>query len=73
MATKEERDARLDALAAATTEWATAERQRLQDQADFGKRLLKGRTGSERLNNTSVTMAQELLVDEIDTFLTGQS
>lgn len=71
MATKEERDARLDALQTATTEWAKAERKRLKDQVAFGKRLLKGRTGSERLNNASVTTAQELLVDEIDTFLSG--
>jgi len=71
VATKEERDARLDAMGTATTEWATAERKRLNEQVAFGKRLLKGRTGSERLNNSSVTTAQELLVDEIDTFLTG--
>ena len=71
MATKKERDARLDSMGTATTEWATAERKRLKDQVALGKRLLKGRTGSERLNNASVTTAQELLVDEIDTFLTG--
>jgi len=72
VATEEERNARLNALAVATTEWATAERKRLQDQVAAGKRLLKGRTGSERLNNTSVTTAQELLVDEISQFLSGE-
>lgn len=71
MATKAERDARLDALVKATSEWAAGERARLKKQVALSKRLLKGRTGSERLNNASVTTANELLVVEIDQFLTG--
>jgi hypothetical protein len=67
--TKAERDARLDALKSSTQEWATKERERLQNQAAFGKRLLQGRTGSERLNDESVDSATDLLVDEIDQFL----
>ena len=71
MASKEERDARLDALATATSEWANNERIRLKKQVALAKQMLKGRTGSERLNNASVVTANELLVDEIDQFLTG--
>jgi hypothetical protein len=71
IADKEARDQRLDDLATATTEWATKKRKRLQDQAAFAKALLKGRTGAERLNNSVVTSATDLLVDEINDFLTG--
>lgn len=72
MASEQERNARLDELASKTKEWAKKERESLQKQAAFAKRLLKGRTGAERLNNAAVTSAQEYLVDEIDQFLTGQ-
>jgi hypothetical protein len=71
VASKEERDARLDELATATTEWATKRRNQLQAQVAFSKALLKGRTGAERLNNKSVETASNLLVDEIEQFLTG--
>ena len=72
MATQAERNARLDELATATTEWATKRRAALQKQADFGKKLLKGRTGAERLNNSSVTTASALVVDAIGQFLSGE-
>lgn len=71
MASKAERDARLDELEAATKEWATNERKRLKAQVALSKKILRGRTGSERLNNTTVKAANELLVDEIDEYLTG--
>jgi len=54
------------------TAWATERRKQLNDQASFGKRLLKGRTGAERLNNVTVQKASDLLVDELDQFLTGE-
>lgn len=71
MATKEERDARLDELAQATRDWATKERDRLNNQVALGKRILKGRTGSERLAQASVASASDLTEDEINAFLTG--
>lgn len=71
MATQAERNARLDELAAATKAWASKRRTYLKNQVAFAKGLLKGRTGAERLNNTSVKRATDLLVDEIDQFLTG--
>jgi hypothetical protein len=72
VATQAERNARLDELATATSVWAAKRRAALQKQADFGKKLLKGRTGSERLNNSSVATASELVVDEIGQFLSGE-
>ncbi len=71
MATAEERNARLDALKAATEQWAEKRTKELRDQVTFGKRLLKGRTGSERLANAAVSAASDFVVDEIDTFLKG--
>ncbi len=71
MANKAERDARLDELVGATKAWSKTRQKVLTDQVAFAKRVLRGRTGSERLNNETVTKASNLLVDEIDTFLTG--
>jgi hypothetical protein len=68
---KAERDARLDALKSATTEWADKEIKRLEDEAVFLKSILKGRTGAGRLTNQNVADASKLVVDEISQFLTG--
>lgn len=71
MASKAERDARLDALAQATKDWATRRREYLKNQVAFAKRVLKGRTGSERLAQATVKATTDLVVDEIDQFLRG--
>lgn len=63
-----ERHARLDALLEATKKYAAKRREELNNQSAFAKRVLKGRTGSERLNNENVTQATELVVDELDEF-----
>jgi hypothetical protein len=68
---KRERDARLDELKAAAQAWAAKETQRLKDQVVLGKRILKGRTGSERLAQSTTTSVSNLTVDEINAFLTG--
>mgnify|MGYP001608436045 CR=1 FL=1 len=70
-ASKEDRNARLDALGTAISEWATTRKDYLQKQVAFSKRLLKGRTGSERLNQASIESATALTVDQINDFLTG--
>lgn len=67
-----ERDARLDKLSEAVKQWATKNRTGLQTQLDLSKRLLRGRTGADRLNNTTVSQAGDLLVDGIEQFLTGE-
>lgn len=71
MATEAERNARLDELVKATKTWASNKTKELKNQSAFAKRVLKGRTGSERLSNTTVVSASKLLVDEIEAFLTG--
>jgi hypothetical protein len=71
MANKAARDARLDALKTATNAWADQRKKELQRESALLKRILKGRTGSERLNNASVEAASDLLITELDDFLTG--
>jgi hypothetical protein len=71
MASKEERDARLDGLISAVRTWHEKRQKELDAQVVFSKGLLRGRTGSERLNNASVSSASLLLTDEIDAFLKG--
>lgn len=68
---KADRDARLDALKAATDEWADKETARLTDEATFLKSILKGRTGAGRLANQNVADSSKLLVSEISQFLEG--
>lgn len=70
-ASKEERNARLDELSTSVQAWAKTRRAYLDNQVAFSKRLLKGRTGSERLNQASLESATTLVVDEINSFLTG--
>jgi len=70
-AQKAERDARLDALKAATDEWADKEIKRLEDEAVFLKSILKGRTGAGRLVNQNVADSSKLVVDKISQFLEG--
>lgn len=71
MATKAERDARLGQLQADVKKWAKKETERLEYQVALGKRILKGRTGSERLAASQVTAVTSLVVDEVNQFLTG--
>lgn len=66
------RNARLDALKKATQEWADQQKKRLKDQVALSKRILKGRTGSERLAQSSVQAVSDLVVDQINQFLTGK-
>ena len=68
---KVERDARLDELKAAATDWAEKEEKRLTDEVVFLKSVLKGRTGAGRLANQNVADSSKLVVDEISRFLEG--
>jgi hypothetical protein len=67
MATKQERDARLDELQKAVEAWAKAETKRLEDQVTLGKRILRGR----EVTAAPVQAVSDLAVDEINSFLTG--
>jgi len=71
VASQEKRNARLDKLREATAAWADAEEKRLKKETALLKRIMKGRTGAERLNNASVQSASSLVVDELSQFLTG--
>ena len=69
----QERNKRLDALKTAAQEWAARERDRLKKQVALSKRILKGRTGSERLAQASTQIVNSLTVDEINEFLAGDA
>jgi len=71
-ASTEDRNKRLDALGTAIQDWAKTRRDYLTKQVAFSKRLLKGRTGAERLNQATVDSATSLVVDQINSFLTGE-
>lgn len=66
---KEERDKRLDELAEAIKAWADKRTEYLNNQVKFSKRVLTGRTGSERLTKESTNNSTELVVDELAQFL----
>lgn len=70
-ATKD-RNARLDALLEATEAWAARQTRNLNDQVTLSKRILKGRTGSERLAQASVQSVSNIAVDQINDFLSGE-
>jgi len=65
------RDARLDDMKAAAKAWGEAETTRLKNQVALSKRMLKGRTGSERLVQATTQAVNVLTVDEINAFLSG--
>ncbi len=71
MATVAERNARLNALHTAVSQYAKAQRKELNRRVDVCKRILRGRTGSERLAQASVQQGTTLVVDQINDFLTG--
>lgn len=71
MATTAERNARLDALEQAVKSYADAYRKNLEKRVSINKRILRGRTGSESLAQSSVQASSDLVVEEINDFLTG--
>lgn len=70
MATKEERDARLDALLEATKLWAARQKEYLNAQVSLAENILKGH-GSEKISQGTVEKIDKFTVDEINDFLTG--
>ena len=71
MASIDERNARLEVLKVATEAWASKKKKHLEDQVTFSKKVLRGRTGAERLASAPVSIAKELVQDSINVFLTG--
>lgn len=68
---KEARDQLLDELKEALDSYFDAEESRIQDEVTFVKSFLRGRTGSERLQNAVSNEAQILVLDDITSFLSG--
>jgi len=64
-----DRNNRLDALLKASKFWADKRRTDINHRVDSSKKILKGRTGSERLARSNVQAASALVVDSIDDFL----
>lgn len=64
-----DRNARLDALLKATSEWTDKRAKEYTDKVATVKKILKGRTGSERLATVTSTAASALVVSQIDDFL----
>ena len=67
-----DRNARLDQLSSAVVAWADKRKTDLNNQVAFSKRVLQGRTGSQRLASATVANATDLVVNEVNAFLTGQ-
>jgi hypothetical protein len=67
----ERRNALLDELKEAVDDWADAEEEKVNKEIDFMKSVLRGRTGSERLARSNTEEARVLVIDDIDSFLTG--
>lgn len=71
MATITERNTRLDELENAVKQYASKQRAGLVRRVDVSKRILRGRTGADRLSQASVDQSAQLVVAQIDEFLTG--
>jgi hypothetical protein len=65
------RNARLDALSSAVQTWAQKQTDAINQRVASSKTILKGRTGSERLAQSSVQAASSLVVSSIQDFLSS--
>lgn len=61
----------LDELKRAFDEWYRNETSRIDNEVSFVKSVLRGRTGSERLARSNTSEARILVIDDINSFLTG--
>ena len=69
--TLDQRNSQLDALQDAVKQYAQAQRDELNRRVAVNKQILLGRTGSDRLANSSVESTSSLVVETINSFLTG--
>lgn len=67
----EARNAQLDRLKTAFDEFYNDEHDRLTNESTFLKSVLRGRTGSERLSRSNTTEAEVLVVNDVESFLSG--
>ena len=71
MASQAERDKRLDDLKESVEAWEVKKTKDINDRVALSKRILKGRTGSERLSQAATSAAKSAVISSIDDFLTG--
>lgn len=71
MADASARNARLQQLVSATQAWASSRTATLNNQTATLQAILQGRGGSNRLAQTGVDAASNLVASSIDDFLTG--
>jgi len=64
-----ERNQRLDDLQTATKEWASEARKEIDSRIKAGRRILKGRTGSERLSDQNAQAGIDIVVEQLSDFL----
>lgn len=67
---KAARDARLDALKAATEKWAKEKLQKMKDEKEFLQSILRGRTGAGRLGSAKTAKVAKAVSAEVEAFLT---
>lgn len=61
----------LDKLKSAADEWYKNETRRIQDEVEFMRSWMRGRTGSDRLAKKNQARSEVLAINDIGTFLTG--
>lgn len=63
------REVRLAALEKALKQFATSQRESIQKRVTAAKAMLRGRTGSDRLNRSANEAVTDLVIEELDDFL----
>jgi hypothetical protein len=66
-----QRNARLDALTAAATAWASSQTTQLQSQVTLLQAILLGRTGSNSLPAAAAAATGDLVISSINDFIQG--
>ena len=69
---RQKRDQLLDDLKSAVDDWSQSEQDKINKEVTFVKSVLRGRTGSERLQRSNTTEARVLVIDDINSFLSGE-
>ena len=69
---RQKRDQLLDDLKSAVDDWSQSEQDKINKEVTFVKSVLRGRTGSERLQRSKTTEARVLVIDDINSFLSGE-
>jgi hypothetical protein len=66
---KDERDRLLDEVAKETRRWAQDERKRIEEKADFLKKVLKARAGSGKVSASNIERISKITAKSINNLL----